>query len=171
MQSPHTQDLQQAWAVPCTFCRFPTEKGGGGSHQLTAACPGLAPQGPCSVSVTKPMPGSAGHFLRVWSAPCVEPKAFSKNSWQQSGNDQETPDPPCCNLSIGVSMRAWSPSLSWNGAPILCSECHPFPTAFRSEAKTKDHQLINGKKSSHYLPPSPSYYKNTTLSCCELPKF
>lgn len=78
VQSPHTQDLQQAWAVSCTFYSFPTEKGGVGSHQLTAACPGPTPQGACSV--TKHTPGSAGQSLCVRSAPCAEPKEFSKNS-------------------------------------------------------------------------------------------
>lgn len=77
MQSLHTHDLQQAWAVSCTFYKFPTEKGGGGSHQLTAACPGPTPQGPCSV--TKHIPGRAS--LQVWGLPLVlEPKEFSKNS-------------------------------------------------------------------------------------------
>lgn len=148
VQSPCTQQSQQAWAVSCTFYQFPTEKGGGRSHQLGAACPAPAPQGLCSISVTE---------------------EISKKSQQQSCNDHQTP--PYCNMFEGVSIRAWSKSLNWNGVPILCAECHLFPTAFRSEAKTKDHQLINRRKPSHYLLPSPSYYTNTTLSCCELPKF
>lgn len=138
MQSPCTQDLQQAWVVSCTFYRFLTEKGGGGSHQLTAACPGSTPQGSCSV--TKHIPESAGQLLCVQSTPCAEPKEFSKNPFC---NNQKTPDPPYCNIFIGVSIRAWSQCLNWNGAPILYAECHPIPTAFRSEPKTKDHQLIN----------------------------